>query len=72
MDPFGKKILLKHTKEIIIRAGLDWEVVESVPIHEDIKRRVGSFKQYIENYKKTIENLRNVVFIIFATILCQF
>ena len=44
-------------KEIIIRAGLDWEVVESVPIHEDIKRRVGSFKKYIENYKKTIENL---------------
>ena len=44
-------------KEIIIRAGLDWEVVESVPIHEDIKRGVGSFKQYIENYKKTIENL---------------
>ena len=52
-----EKDSIKAYKEIIIRAGLDWEVVESVPIHEDIKRRVGSFKQYIENYKKTIENL---------------
>ena len=39
-----EKDSIKAYKEIIIRAGLDWEVVESVPIHEDIKRRVGSFK----------------------------
>ena len=52
-----EKDSIKAYKEIITRAGLDWEVVESVPIHEDIKRRVGSFKKYIENYKKTIENL---------------
>ena len=49
-----EKDSIKAYKEIIIRAGLNWEVVESVPIHEDIKRRVGKYKQHIENYKKTI------------------
>ena len=70
MDLFGKKNLL-NIKEII-KAGLDWEVVESVPIHEDIKRRVGTYNQHIENYKKTIETFRNVVYTMFATISCQF
>lgn len=44
-------------KELIRSKGLEWKVVESVPVHEDIKMRSGNFGTYINNYKKTLENL---------------
>ena len=39
-------------KEAINAKGLEMEVIESVPVHEDIKLRQGNYQLYIDNYKE--------------------
>ncbi|SFR01459.1 mannonate dehydratase [Poseidonocella sedimentorum] len=38
-------------------SGLRWEVVESLPVSEDIKKQQGAWRAHIANYKTSLRNL---------------
>jgi len=52
--PFEK---IEQRRQEIERAGLKWEVVESIPVHENIKKRSGDFEKFIDAYKQSMINL---------------
>lgn len=55
-DVWSPKEIRKRRK-IIEDAGLTWTVIESLPVHEDIKKQSGGFKLFIENYKQSLRNV---------------
>ena len=58
--PVGEAWSLERILELkkeIEDAGLELSVIESVPVHEDIKMGTGDRDRYIENYCTTIRNL---------------
>jgi len=48
---------IRKYQQTIRNEGLEWTVIESLPVHEDIKRKAGNYKDYIENYKESLKNI---------------
>ena len=58
--PYGEawpREAIRERKSLIEAAGLRWTVVESVPVHEDIKTGQGDLSRLFENYTTTLRNL---------------
>ena len=50
-----KKIIERH--KISNSQNLKWSVAESLPVHNDIKKRSGNYQYFIDQYKDSLINL---------------
>ncbi len=48
---------IKERQAVLAAKGLTWSVVESIPVHEEIKTHSGDFDKHIANYQQSIRNL---------------
>lgn len=48
---------IQKRKAEIEAAGLTWTVIESLPVHEDIKKRSGDYQRFIQNYQASLQHV---------------
>jgi len=48
---------IRERKALIEASGLRWDVIESIPLHNDIKTRTGDYLRHIENYRQSLINV---------------
>ena len=58
--PYGEvweREAIAKRRDIIRASGFDWDVVESLPLHENIKRGTGKLASLFANYRQSLANL---------------
>ncbi|GIX10230.1 mannonate dehydratase [Elioraea sp.] len=58
--PYGEvwpEEAIRERQAAIARAGLTWSVVESLPVHENVKRGAGDLDRIFGNYRTSLRNL---------------
>ncbi len=48
---------IEQRRDMITAAGLSWDVVESIPVHEDIKTGAAGWEHYAEIWVQSMQNL---------------
>ena len=56
-EEVNKRINIIEKSNVSGANKLKWNVVESIPVHNNIKLRQGNYKKLIENYKDSIANI---------------
>jgi mannonate dehydratase len=61
---WSREEIVRRQKEIATMtdgspSGLTWDVVESLPVSEDIKRQTGNWKEHLATYKESLTNLKS-------------
>ncbi|ORE93933.1 mannonate dehydratase [Aurantimonas sp. 22II-16-19i] len=61
-DVWRPEAIAQRQREIATRrdgspSGIAWEVVESLPVSEDIKKQTGAFREHVEAYRTSLRHL---------------
>ena len=48
---------INKRKSLVEAAGMTWTVIESLPVHETIKKQSPGFEKYIDQYKQSLRNI---------------
>ena len=56
-EEIGKRQQQVRTRKDGSPSGIAWEVIESLPVSESIKKQKGDWRQHVENYKQSLRHV---------------